>query len=369
MLFIICTEFLSTLLNENDQIKGFQLNVRDETNNLVLTQYADDTCIFLSDFKEIDPCLKLIETFSSVSGLHLNIEKTEGICIGSLKNIVPNITNIKWTNEPIKYLGIYIAIDQEICYPLNWVSKLGKMQKLCDTWRTRKLTLQGKITVIKSLILPQIIFSASVLPLPDDIVKNVNKILFNFIWGKTEKIKRKVLINDLEKGGLAMIDTLSHFMALKASWLPRIIKHENEIWTKIPQMYIRKVCGKLVESMNFSTAKQFPRLQQVPLFYQEIICGFCRANNPSKIDSKNVFYNQHIWGNRHLTSNGKCLYMTPFIDAGYMYVKDILNPDGTFKQNIYENLKVKNQYLRSMSMIMSAFKPYKNFLMSIFLML
>ena len=125
-------------------------------------------------------------------------------------------------------------------------------------------------------------------------------------------------------------------------------------------MYIKKVCGKLVESMNFSTAKQFPRLQQVPLFYQEIICGFCRANNPSKIDSKNVFYNQHIWGNRHLTSNGKCLYMTPFIDAGYMYVKDILNPDGTFKQNIYENLKVKSQYLRSFSMIMSAFKPYKN---------
>ena len=58
---------------------------------------------------------------------------------------------------------------------------------------SRSLTLLGKITVLKNLIIPKIIYKVSHLPifLPDNFVNELNQILFRFIWGsKWEKISR-----------------------------------------------------------------------------------------------------------------------------------------------------------------------------------
>ena len=216
------------------------------------------------------------------------------------------------------------------------------MQKLIDSWRICKLTFLCKIIVIKTLILPKLIYSASILPLPEKLIKDVNKILYSFIWGKTEKIKRRVLINEYEKGGLKMIDIQCHLMVLKA-WLLRINKNKEEVWTLLPQAYIKRVTGSLVLQINFSNAKHFPRLQCVPLFYQEIIYAVCRTNIPNKITGKGDLYNQMLWGNRFLLTNGKCLYDQSFIDAGYIYVHNILNADGTLRTDIYYNLNFKKQ--------------------------
>ncbi len=97
----------------------------------------------------------MVETFSLVSGLKLNIDKTEGLLIGSLKDVRPTYHGIKWTTDPIRYLGVYICNNPTMSMAMNWTSKLKEMQKLVDSWRTRKLTLYGKVTIIKTLVLPK----------------------------------------------------------------------------------------------------------------------------------------------------------------------------------------------------------------------
>ena len=62
---------------------------------------------------------------SSISGLHLNLGKTEVLTIGSLKYQRPNVDpRIKWPTEPIRYLGIYIGYNFNVCYKMNWTNKL-----------------------------------------------------------------------------------------------------------------------------------------------------------------------------------------------------------------------------------------------------
>ena len=47
---------------------------------------------------------------------------------------------------------------------------------------------------------------ASVIALPKDLVKEVNSILYGFIWNGKDNVKRQALILDLKKGGLKMLD-------------------------------------------------------------------------------------------------------------------------------------------------------------------
>ncbi len=113
---------------------------------LKVTQYADDTCLLLRNNRDVNAALKVLETFTAVSGLQLNLSKTEGLGIGTFTdiNITPD-SKIKWTQTPIRYLGIYIGHNSSLCEKLNWSTKLEEFKKkLLDSWRTRNITLQGR---------------------------------------------------------------------------------------------------------------------------------------------------------------------------------------------------------------------------------
>ena len=43
------------------------------------------------------------------------------------------------------------------------------------------------------------------LQIPPSLIKDLKKVMYNFVWGKRDKIKRLVLINKFENGGLNMI--------------------------------------------------------------------------------------------------------------------------------------------------------------------
>ena len=64
---------------------------------------------------------------------------------------------------------------------LNWDKKISKIKSLLTTWKSRDLTFFGKITVIKTLALPQLIFSAIHTTTPDNIYKKINAILYEFL--------------------------------------------------------------------------------------------------------------------------------------------------------------------------------------------
>lgn len=103
------------------------------------------------------------------------------------------------------------------------------------------MTIFGKIQIIKSLAISSITYTASCCIAPSDVVTKLNKILFSFIWGKLERIRRETLISPKTQGGANMIDIQSQFEALKAAWVPRIICNGNEHWKELPLKYINRL--------------------------------------------------------------------------------------------------------------------------------
>ena len=82
-------------------------------------------------------------------------------------------------------------------------------------WRSRDLTLFGKVLIIKALGVSPLIFSASNIDVPKEFIGDVQGRLFKFLWkNKQDKIKRTSLYQDYEKGGLRMIDMENMIKAL-----------------------------------------------------------------------------------------------------------------------------------------------------------
>lgn len=67
-----------------------------------------------------------------------------------------------------------------------------------------------------------------------------------------------------------------------------------------------------------------------------------------------------IWGNNAFMSRGKCLFNADFISSGYIYLHNVLNRDGTFKNDILGNISNKNMFLSTMYSIKDCLKRYKD---------
>ena len=362
LLFIICTEVLAQAIKNNEQIHGLEFTVNGKTYEIKSSQYADDTCIFLQGANQIRPCLSTVQSFSTVSGLKLNLAKTEGLCIGSLHGTILNIEGIKWPTTPIRYLGIYIGIDKRECEKRNWCDKLEKIQKLTDNWRRRNLTLIGKIMILRIFALPLLLYPATMLPTPDGMIKKINKIFYNFIWGARDKIKRRVIINKIKDGGLNMVDIESQFCAVKAGWLSRIINNPDTAWSKLSQLFLSNIGNEdILDKMTFRLKSHMPCLTQIPEFYQDVISSNALCNKPDVIVSKTLLYNQILWGNSNFMVAKECLYCKSFIDSGILYVKDVLMPNGQIDQLLHDRLQDKKHYFSTMSKIITALKPLRNF--------
>ena len=97
-----------------------------------------------------------------------------------------------------------------------------------------------------------------------------------------------------------MMDTESHFEALKASWVVKLI-NSNESCGFLGNMFLNLLENHNILWLNFTEKSHFPLLQKLPSFYQDVITAF----NKSKICplplNKDELLQQVIWGNRHLT--------------------------------------------------------------------
>ena len=183
-LFILCAEFLTTYIRHNNKILGVKIGLK----KFKIKQYADDAHIF-SHFTEesVKEIIKTFSNFSRVSGLEINNnKKTEVMRIGSIKNsdctIITKLA-LKWTLEPTKILGITLTQDITRIVETNIKPLTEKNKNYIQIWCQRKLTLFGKVTVIKSLLETQLVYRLSTLPSPSsEMLKALDKILYNFLW-------------------------------------------------------------------------------------------------------------------------------------------------------------------------------------------
>ena len=97
--------------------------------------------------------------------------------------------------DPICALGTCFSYDRIRCEKENFSNKVNQIKKLFNLWSQRDLTLYGKITIARSLVLSKLIFGCAYLPTPAHIIDIVNKMVIELVWShKRPKIKKETLI-------------------------------------------------------------------------------------------------------------------------------------------------------------------------------
>lgn len=74
-LFVLSAEKLAEAIRSNTDIHGLDLL----GSNTKILQFADDSTLFMKDEESLIQALNLIERFKVVSGLELNLQKTQGV--------------------------------------------------------------------------------------------------------------------------------------------------------------------------------------------------------------------------------------------------------------------------------------------------
>ena len=102
-----------------------------------------------------------------------------------------------------KSLGIYFSKDIEKMISLNFEDRMTKFKNLLHMWSMRDLSLKGKITILNSLALPQLLYTSSGLFVPNSFIENVDKEIVKFVWNnKPPKVKTSKMIGNIDEGGL-----------------------------------------------------------------------------------------------------------------------------------------------------------------------
>ena len=112
---------------------------------------------------------------------------------------------IEKIDEPIKILGVYFTYDRKRRKELNFESIIETIKKCLKLWSWRYLTLFGKVQILKTFIFPKVLYRASLLPFDIEICKELERLMYDFIWNKKkDKVKRTVVINQYKDGGIKM---------------------------------------------------------------------------------------------------------------------------------------------------------------------
>ena len=240
LLFVIGLDLLARAIKTHDHINGIIIG----NHEVKTTMYADDTTVFLRDTESISYLLKLLDQFKTVSGLGVNASKTEAMWLGQWKNRRDTPFNINWPVDPICALGVFFSYDATKAAKLNFDEKLRSMEKILNIWKNRKLTLIGRINIVKTLALSKLIFNSSNLSSPNYLSGAVNNMIFNFIWeNKPPKIKKATIIGEKNKGGLKMIDFQTMETALKITWVNRIRQNCHSSWKILIEHFFRQYSG------------------------------------------------------------------------------------------------------------------------------
>ena len=105
----------------------------------------------------------------------------------------------------------------------------------------------GRCLIVKSPGISQTVHSAAVVDIHKDYIVKIQSLIFTFIWKeKQDKIKREVLYQDHERGGLRVIHVETLCKALRLAWIQRFLKSDSrgtENWKAIPCSFFKKYGG------------------------------------------------------------------------------------------------------------------------------
>ena len=231
---------------------------------------------------------------------------------------------MKWADGKAMSLGVWFRTDQNEGMKINYEDKVHKVEDILNNWQNKRLTLLGKITIIKALAASQLVYVMSSLRTCFKSLKEINDLIFKFLWdGKRDKIKRSEMIADCGDGGQKILDIMTFNKSLKIAWIVKYISDDcKSKWKTFWDSYLSKWGGKLVflGSLGKKDADDF---------LQELIEIWADFNFRDSFLSKHDFCSSMIWNNSLVRIANRPFFYKHWAEAGVQNIKDLVNDDFT----------------------------------------
>ena len=190
------------MLRNNQKIVGFNLGDFRK----IFGQYADDIDLYLKDNQEsVRQAFNILTTFCSYTGCKINYDKTTIYKTNSAKKALPEFyTQFENAVHFTNIVGVNITRAATQLQHLNDEEMITKIKGILTKWKSRQLSLLGKITVVNTLKASLFVYKMTVLPtIKDKYVEKIDKLIQAFIWdNKKPKIsKQKLKCNKRDGGG------------------------------------------------------------------------------------------------------------------------------------------------------------------------
>jgi len=181
------------------------------------------------------------------------------------------------TCNKIKINGLIFQQDTTAMREENVEKVIGKIDSHFKSWMRRNLSTIGKIQIVKTFGISQLIYLMQAMTLTDSNLKLVNSYLYKFIWNRhylaakaPERVKREIVNKPIKLGGYGMLDVMELDKSLKLRALGRLTKSNHPFLKLIKNKlefkdFLNPVCKTDVEKLavNGVALLKEDRLKQV----------------------------------------------------------------------------------------------------------
>jgi len=287
--------------------------------------FADDANNFLKLKYETLKALKsALMHFKTLSGLECNVDKSFIMRIGDLSgDIEQRILDLGFPfTDELTVLG-FILQNKGNMIAKNYEKISSKVSNIIRFWERFNLTLPGKISIYKTLLLPQVNFIATILTPNDFFLNSLASEMERFVLKGFNISKNRAYLSP-DQGGLGMFNLKNFITALQVSWIRRACVNSNDSW----KVDLRELGGGDVLKIN-----SLPRENVYGVGLTNIISSFVQFRKKFVLYGKN-FLNEKIFRSNVLgTGRG----MTVPFDERF-FGNDLMNESG----GLIENLTMSN---------------------------
>jgi hypothetical protein len=250
ILFILCMEPLLRNIEVNQRINS----IRSEQFGAALPKvyaYADDlNCCFKKSNHSLQELFNEYGRLTNQSGLELNADKTEILSFRSHRgrNFAPTNFQITYlgkiynlsSKEKVKINGIIFQQDYSRMVDDNVEAAKIRMDTHFKNWSRRSLSTLGKILIVKTFGISQLVYIMQSLTLSEKHFKAVNHIMYKFIWNRhylaakaPERVNRNTTNKPFLYGGFGMLDVEGLDAGLKIKAIGRLLETNHPFLAKL----------------------------------------------------------------------------------------------------------------------------------------
>ena len=243
-LFVIGMKTLSCLLNRTtDGNYLFGTKMADgRGEELVISHllYVDDTLLFCkADNDELKFISWILMWFEAVSGLKINIIKSEILPIGPVANMEELASELgcKVGSLPTTYLGLPLGAKHKALSV--WDSVEERFWKRLASWKLQYISKGGRATLIRSSLSRLPIYHLSLFRAPLKVCARLERIQRQFFWGGSDLDKKVSLVSwatvctEKRKGAIGIKNFSKMNKALLSKWNWRFANDRNSLWRKV----------------------------------------------------------------------------------------------------------------------------------------